>query len=293
MNKGKIFEEKVRKVNESGIVVLNDVTGFPIYDKDFSTPHLTLGINFRGTSRLLYDLKEVSFTPNEVAVIMPNHLIHPLESSEDYSITLIVVSADFLEEVKHRTLTHDYSKFHFSPSVKLTDEQLEKLLKVVDVIDMVCNMTETELPNRHEILIYMFNVAFELLNAFRQVHDLQGNWQSRNMDMFNKFCNLLAMNYRQQRDITFYAHQLRLTPKYFSKVIHDSVGVTAGEWIEDYVVTQAKQILTTRMDLTVQQVGYELGFTEQSSFCRYFKRVSGMTPKQFRRSAGNGKMIFE
>ncbi|MGN0226632.1 MAG: helix-turn-helix domain-containing protein [Paludibacteraceae bacterium] len=43
------------------------------------------------------------------------------------------------------------------------------------------------------------------------------------------------------------------------------------------------ELLTTRCELSVQQVAYEFGFVESASFCRYFKRLTGQTPSQFRK----------
>jgi AraC-like DNA-binding protein len=77
---------------------------------------------------------------------------------------------------------------------------------------------------------------------------------------------------------------MHLSPKYFSTVIQKAVGVSASEWIEEYLITQIKRVLTTRSELSVQQVAYEFGFVESASFCRYFKRLTGQTPSQFRKS---------
>ncbi len=282
------FEKKVENINTAEIIVLRNLTKFPIYNKDFALPDMTVGLNHQGYARALYDMHEISFTKNELAVVLPNHLLCPLESSKDYSITLIILSGKFVDEMKHRTLTHDYSKFHIDPSTHLTDEQVSQFMKIVDVVEMVSNMTEEQLPNRHEMLIYLVGVAFELLNTFRKHQDVSRE-SSRNNVLFNEFCDLLSENYRKTREVSFYAEQLNLSPKYFSKIILDTVGISAGGWIDEYVATQAKQILNTRIDMNIQQVAFYLGFKEQSDFCRFFKRTVGMTPKQFRKQPKDQK----
>lgn len=281
MTQEEIFEAKVKNINKSEIVVLRDLTKFPVYDKDFALPDMTVGLNLHGNARALYDMHEISFEKNELAVVLPNHLICPLETSDDYCITLIVISGTFVDEMKHRTLTHDYTKFHLDPSTKLTDEQVAKFMKVVDVIEMVCEMTDEQLPNRHEMLVYLIDVAFELINSFRRNQDTPRE-ATRNNAIFNNFCDLLSENYAKTREVGFYAKQLGMSSKYFSKIILDTVGVSAGSWIEEYVATQAKQMLSTRFDMNIQQVAFHLGFKEQSDFCRFFKRATGMSPKQFR-----------
>ena len=281
MTQEEIFEAKVKNINKSGIAVLRDLTKFPVYDKDFALPDMTVGLNLHGNARTLYDMHEISFEKNELAVVLPNHLLCPLETSDDYCITLIVISGTFVDEMKHRTLTHDYTKFHLDPSTKLTDEQVVKFMKVVDVIEMVSEMTVEQLPNRHEMLVYLIDVAFELINSFRRNQDTPRE-ATRNNAIFNNFCDLLSENYAKTREVGFYAKQLGMSSKYFSKIILDTVGVSAGRWIEEYVATQAKQMLSTRFDMNIQQVAFHLGFREQSDFCRFFKRATGMSPKQFR-----------
>ena len=79
----------------------------------------------------------------------------------------------------------------------------------------------------------------------------------------------------------FYADKLCLTPKYLSSVIHEVSGKFAGEWIDDHVVTLAKSLLTSSMK-TIQEISYDLNFTTPSSFTKYFKRITGDTPREYR-----------
>ena len=83
----------------------------------------------------------------------------------------------------------------------------------------------------------------------------------------------------------FYANLLHLTPKYLSKVIRAATGgLSPGEWIEQYVTAQAKRLIEIGATPTLQETAYMLGFSEPTSFYRYFKRVTGMTAKQYRDS---------
>ena len=274
----------IRDINKSDIVVLHNVHRFPAPENvEFSSPHLVISINHSGTARAVYDMKEVTFSANDIAVVMPNHLLCPLYCSDDYDVTLLVVSQKFFGEIKHRTLSHDLSKFHLAPASVLTDEQMRLMIQVISVIDTISKMPESVLPHRREMLIYQLNVAIEILNSYRREQD-KAVPPSRNRALFNEFCDLLATHYRQAHDVAFYADLLHLTPKYFSKLIHQTVGVTASEWIEEYIATQAKNILATRKEMSVQQVAYFLGFNELSAFCRFFKRTTGYTPKGYKTS---------
>jgi AraC-like DNA-binding protein len=91
------------------------------------------------------------------------------------------------------------------------------------------------------------------------------------------------MHYREQHEVAFYAEKAHLTTRHFSVIIKELVGISASDYIEQYLTTQAKNLLLTRPDLSVQQISYHLGFAESPSFCRFFKRHTGLTPNDFRK----------
>jgi AraC-like DNA-binding protein len=83
----------------------------------------------------------------------------------------------------------------------------------------------------------------------------------------------------EERSIGFYADKLCLTPKYLT--IKEMSGKLAGEWIDDYVMLEAKVLLKST-NMTVQQISERLNFTTQSHFGTYFKRLAGVSPKEYR-----------
>jgi AraC-like DNA-binding protein len=110
----------------------------------------------------------------------------------------------------------------------------------------------------------------------------------RHVEIFNRFCDLVVNNYRESREVKFYANLLNLTPKYLSKVILTTTdGLSPAKWIEQYVAAQAKRLIETHATQTLQEIAYLLGFSEPTSFYRYFKRATGMTAKEYRDSTSS------
>lgn len=279
------FESQVQNIINEEVVVLRNVNHFPVYNQEFVSQNLVVGINHSGTARSLYDNHEVVFKANELAVVLPNHLMSPQSTSPDYNATLLVLSNPFVQELNLRSLSHDHYKYHLSPSSVLTNAQLNLILKIIDVIDEIAKTPVSKLPKKHEMLLYQIDVLSELVSMFRYDYDKKCPGATRNNKLFNDFCDLLAKHYRESHEVNFYAGKLNLTPKYFSKVIYRTVGITAVQWIEQYVTSKAKHLLATRKDMSIQQVAYHLGFNEQSSFCRFFKRITNMTPSQYIRES--------
>lgn len=277
------FEEKIDNINHLGLTVLRNVHHFPVYDKDIVSPYLVVCINHSGTARVLYDMQEAVFKQNEVAVVLPDHILRPLETSPDYCVTLIVHSPAFIEELNIKRLSQDRYKFHQLPACSLTDEEMTQYLKAVELVEDISNASVERYPLRHEMLIAQANVMIEMINAFRQEMDTQTRMGDYKYSIFNDFCDLLALHYRKEHEVGFYAESMHLTPRYFSMIVKEVIGRSASDYIEEYIATQAKNILQTRPDLSVQQICFHLGFASSPSFCRFFKRVTGKTPKQYRR----------
>jgi AraC-like DNA-binding protein len=98
-----------------------------------------------------------------------------------------------------------------------------------------------------------------------------------------RFMELVQEHYREERLIGFYADKLCITPKYLSKLVKDNTGRSAGEWIENHVILEARAMLQSS-DMTIQQIAASLNFPNQSFFGKYFKRATGLSPKQYRRT---------
>ncbi|MDE6078321.1 MAG: helix-turn-helix domain-containing protein [Muribaculaceae bacterium] len=97
------------------------------------------------------------------------------------------------------------------------------------------------------------------------------------------FINLVQKYFKTERFLDFYASKLEITPKHLSRTLKAITGCTAVEWIERYVILEAKVLLKST-NMNIQQIADELNFPSQSFFGKYFKKVVGMSPKEFRNS---------
>jgi len=102
-------------------------------------------------------------------------------------------------------------------------------------------------------------------------------------NLVDRFVSLVAVNHAYHRDLGFYASSLNLTPKYLSAAIKEATGRTGQEWINSYVILEAKHYLM-HTKLPVKVIAYELRFVNQMDFYRYFQRHTGMTPSEYRSS---------
>ena len=81
---------------------------------------------------------------------------------------------------------------------------------------------------------------------------------------------------------SFYAGKLCVTPKYLSLLVKNVSNRTAGEWIDNYVVLEAKALLSSST-LSIQEISDRLNFANQSFFGKYFKQHAGISPTEYRK----------
>ena len=104
---------------------------------------------------------------------------------------------------------------------------------------------------------------------------------SRKDEIVSRFLECVNRNYREHRELNFYADQLCLSLKYLSHVVYEQTGRHPSQWIKDYVILDAKTMLRSG-HYTVQQISDELHFANQSFFGKYFKDAVGVSPKKWK-----------
>lgn len=132
-------------------------------------------------------------------------------------------------------------------------------------------------------------VTLHLIGAF--IHQVAHYWQaseayehqvqSREQQLFANFMQLVAQHAPTEHNITFYASKLCLSPRYMSTIIKRVSGKPAKQWIDDAIVARIRVALR-HTDKQLTQISDEMNFTNTSFFSKYFKRLTGMTPLEYR-----------
>ncbi|MCR5505207.1 MAG: helix-turn-helix domain-containing protein [Elusimicrobiaceae bacterium] len=272
----------LQNVEEIGVVVEREMHRFAVYDVDFSFPYVILTLCLGGSARALFDMREITQRKNDLGIILPDHVMRPLECSEDYTYARIAVSQKMFDNLNSQLFSHDYEKFHYAPVCSLTDEQAHRILSIMELIGTIAAHDPSELKHRDVMLQAQIAVGYEFLNYYRREQDLHWS-ESRSHVIFAEFCDLVVAHFREAKEILYYADKLHLHPKYLSRVIStETHGISPKEWIANYVVAQAKALIASNPTWSLKEVAYDLGFEEPTSFYRYFKRVAGITANEYK-----------
>ena len=97
-----------------------------------------------------------------------------------------------------------------------------------------------------------------------------------------QFIYSLYQKFREERSVTYYAREARLSTGYFSVTVKEFTGRTPSEWISAITIMNAK-LLLTRTNKSIKEIAEELNFPEQFTFGKYFRQYTGISPKNYRK----------
>ena len=278
--------KKTKETEEKGVVIIEGISNLPTSNNEsYVSPHMVIALNHRGMVKATYDMRPVEFHPNEISIVYPNHIITPLETTDDYLCTLVVVSSQLFDELKCRNAYRNHLEYHRNPAFMLNEQQMETLSNGLKIIRTI---TELNCETRKDMLIDALGILFMMLDEFKRVNRKRREgdkdvkpWSSGEL-LFTRFYDAMVKYHRKSHEVNFYANLQHLSPKYFSTVIKRVTGRGANEWIAEYLVVQAKMMLDKRKDFTVQQIANVLGFSDQATFSRHFKANTGISPTEYR-----------
>lgn len=267
-------------IEKRGMVMVDYSSSQLIDNEENISPYSVVALCHRGAVKSEYDLSPVEFRAHDISIMRPGHIIKILSASTDYSAQLIVTHTSALNSMRQQYLNHHlavHKSFDAQPCQHLTDGQYRQVCDAFNLVQTACNV---EGIYRDELISSAFHTLMVLLSLFR--YEQLESQQNAGHLLSQQFNDAVIEHYRESREVSFYARMFHLSPKYFSTLIKQESGISAGEWIDRYVVLQAKAMLQQQRNLTIQQVADLMGFSEQASFSRFFKKQTGLSPTEYR-----------
>ncbi len=170
------------------------------------------------------------------------------------------------------------------PCHRLSDNDLEFCSKY---LDLFADVMRADIPNKRESVGSLLGSLLYVTSGLME-KDADGRRESqpeavntRVKLVFDHFMSLVTEYHSVERNMAFYAGRLGLTPKYLSKLIKQVSGRSAPDWIDSFVILEAKNMLKYTDD-SIKEIVYKLNFPNPSVFYKFFKAHTGMTPSEYR-----------
>ena len=235
----------------------------------------------QGWLRMRYNDRELLIQKGDLYIYSPGLAVTILDGSADYqSVCLMVDESTSLES----PVVRDMVSLAFmpivrlsSPTVSLQPEQAQTFERRLREIIGYQQSDNTYKGKLLQMLFAVFMVELQNVLELTVTHHVS----PRVEEIFIGFNRLLPEHFIEHRDIGFYADRLCITGDYLSRIVKRVSGRTVGDFIDQMLMMEACYLLRTS-SLSIAQISSRLRFSEPSAFTRFFIRVKGMTPKEFR-----------
>ena len=218
---------------------------------------------------------------NDILVLRPGHMITGCRTADDFAGFFITVTQEKLNQLlpSMRYVVPYSLRFVSNPIINITDEEVESLKLIYNLFCR--HLSDPSRPYQSMALGALCEVLFFNTLGIYSTRLNKAVLKSRREELLAKFIELLESNYKTERSVSFYADKLFVTSKHLSAVLKEISDKTAGEWIDQRVILEAKLLLRST-GLNIQEISAQLNFANQSFFGKYFKHLTGMSPRDYR-----------
>lgn len=244
-----------------------------------------LGVCTAGEASGSFNLQEYRLQQDSLFLFSPQNVLQA-RSTHGFRAHVVAIDPEFLRgiNIDAKQLMPQIIEFAAHPCITVTPHESGMIRNFIALIEQEIAAPESSYTK--EIVGNLFSALLHktgaVLSRYLSEHpELRRNTQSRSEEYFRQFMQLLQEHFRQERHVGFYAQQLCITPKYLTTLIKRVSGKSVSEWIDIVVVMEAKTLLKFS-DRSIQEIAYALNFPNQSFFGSYFKRLTGMSPSQYR-----------
>ncbi len=246
---------------------------------------LIIGVGTEGETSLTSNLQEFRLKKDSLFIFSPKHILQ-VQSNNRFKAHLIVIAPDFLKRINIDTkrMMPLFLQFGSLPCMELTHAESQSLRSFISMVEQELKGSETDFSSEiigGLIAATIYKVGDILTHYLTEHPEVDSPIHNRAEEYFRQFTELLGEHYKHERSVGFYARQLCITPKYLTTLIKRISGKSVSEWIDNYVILEAKTLLKYS-NMSVQEIAFYLNFPNQSFFGSYFKRNAGMSPSQYK-----------
>jgi len=225
--------------------------------------------------------------PAIISLTHGEHVVITSSDSKSAEAYILIYTPAFLRDINisFSAITSEVLSLPKSPTLTLEAREVAMLLRYLSLLHAVMTDSNNMLISRHivsSLTSALFYQATAIISSrIGSSHDNAGGSSNRN-NYVQDFIRLLHVYFNRERSVEFYASRLFISPKYLSLLVKKSTGRSAARWIDYFVIMEAKNLLRYS-GKNVQQVAYALNFSNQSSFGKYFKHLTGLSPTEYQK----------
>lgn len=232
------------------------------------------------------DFQQYAIRPNTIFFLSPGQ-IHELALSEDVQGYIILFTSSFY----HFNKTDPHKLFELPFFYNLSQETPPIYLDNAECIQTLTNLFREAISENKQYLSDKDEAIRALLDLIliqcKRIYPLSQQDEKTNKGkiMVKRFKQLIEEKCKENLSVKDYANLLAISPNYLSETVKSVTGRTSTDLINDRMILEIKRLLK-HTDMGISEIAYSLNFADQSYFSKYFKKLTGLSPLEFRNEGG-------
>ncbi len=245
--------------------------------------HYSFTIVTRGHLTFVYNGQQFTLKPHDLYIYSPGLPLTILSASSDYDALCILIdeqAALGIPTVRQLvSIAYQPMALIDGPVLSMNAETAQEL---ADRIREMIGYFHRPHIYKWQVLQHLFSVfLLDAQNLLAKTIDRHQPPQ-RVQEIFVIFLRLLSEHFVVHHDIAFYAERLNISTSYLSRIVRRLTGRTVVEYINQLLVMEASFLLTNTSQ-SVSQIADHLHFADVASFSKFFLRLKGVSPKDYRK----------
>lgn len=230
----------------------------------------------KGTADVTVEDCLYHLTATDQFILLPQQSVSLLHLSEDFHARFVLLSNDFVSYITTEDSFQFIQTVRNNPLIHTEEHVTHMFNSCYDLLRTA--LLQQSNPYQKQILYHV--VKGYIYSAMYYVNPLQASC-SREEELTYRFMELVDCHYREQHSLAYYADVMHLSSKYISKCVRQTTGVNGVQTIANRIMRQAKVMLLARQK-SIAEIGYELGFADQSAFGKFFRAHEQVSPQRWR-----------
>lgn len=241
----------------------------------------------KGSFHAAVNGKDEELTVNEVLICRSNTLLNIYDLSEDCELKSMCLSDRLVYNMLGDRLDVWIKNIYIDSVIKvsLSETESKRMVLYGQLIRSI--FADESIAYRAALVRTQLEaMTLELCGRMVTLSKQNVTKTSYSKILFYKFLRSLTSSPVKRKPVMAYAGELAITPKYLSFICYKYSGCTALEWIDKFVMEDARYYLKTT-NMPIKEIASRLGFPNNSFFGRYIVRHVGMSPIAYRRTLKN------
>lgn len=236
-----------------------------------------------GTLEATINLTDYTIRENDFITLSPGSIIQINKIEGKLKLYFMVFSSKFIEGISKTKSIIDLIYITKSHPILSLPKEFACIYEEFFTLMMKVYYKEHSPYNPEILKCMLLSILYRLSDMYHERPIRSETVLSRSEEICKTFSHLVIQHYTTERSIAYYAKQMNITPTHLSNTVKHVTGKTVMDIISEVVIVDAKAQLKST-NIPIHEISDSLNFPNVSFFGKYFKRLTGMSPQQYRNS---------